>query len=76
MGMVSLVHGSMVNGHLIAASLEGRGKSVLNPYNLQSLPLVEVTDAALLGAHPFPFNVSAAMFICMFQKLDLMSPDK
>ena len=63
MGMVSLVHGSMVNGHLIAASLEGRGKSVLNPYNLQSLPLVEVTDVALLGAHPFPFNVSAAMFV-------------
>ncbi len=61
--MVSLVHGSMVNRHLIVTSSNGRGKSVLNPYNLQSLPLVEVTDVALLGAHPFPFNVSAAMFV-------------
>jgi len=76
MGTVSLVHGSIVNRHLIATSSDGRGKSVSNPYNLQSLPLVEVTDAALLGAHPFPFDVSAAMFVLYIQKLDLMSPDR
>ena len=69
MGMVSLVHGLIVNGHLIAASLEGRGKSVLSPYSLQSLPLVEATDAARLGAHPFPFEVSAAMLALYSQSL-------
>ncbi len=63
MGMVSFVHGSMVNRHLIAESSEGRGKSVSSPYSLQSLPLVEVTDVAWLGAHPFPFDVLAAMFV-------------
>ncbi len=66
----------MVNGHLTAKSSEGRGKSVLSPYSLQSLPLVEVTNAAWLGVRPFPFKVSAAMFILYFQKLDLMSPDR
>ncbi len=76
MGTVSLVCGSIVNGHLIAASSDGRGKSVSNPYSLQSLPLVEATDAALLGAHPFPFDVSVAMLILYVQKLDLMSPDR
>jgi len=73
---VSFVRGSMVNGHLTAKSSEGRGKSVLSPYSLQSLPLVEVTNAAWLGVCPFPFKVSAAMFILYFQKLDLMSPDR
>ncbi len=76
MGTVSLVHGSIVNGHLIAASSDGRGKSVSNPYNLQSLPLLEATDAALLGVCPFPFDVLAAMFVLYIQKLDLMSPDR
>ena len=76
MGMVSFVRGSMVNGHLIAESSEGRGKSVLSPCNLQSLPLNEATDAALLGACPFPFKVSAAIFILYFQKLDLMLLDR
>ncbi len=76
MGMVSLTHGLIVNGHLIATSLEGRGKSVSNPYSLQSLPLVEATDAAWLGARPFPFEVSAAMRALYSQKLDLMSPDR
>ncbi len=61
MGTVSLVCGSIVNGHFIAASSDGRGKSVSNPYSLQSFPLVEKTDVALLGVHPFPFEVSAAM---------------
>ncbi len=64
-----------MNGHLIAASSEGRGKSVLNPYNLQSFPF-EMTDADQLGARPFPFKVSAAMFVLYFQKLDLMSLDR
>ncbi len=76
MGTVSLVRGSIVNGHLIAASSEGRGKSVLNLYSLQSFPLVEVTNAAQLGVHPFPFDVSAAMFVLYVRKLDLMSPDR
>ena len=76
MGTVSLVRGSIVNGHLIAASLDGRGKSVSNPYNLQSFPLVEATDTARLGACPFPFEVSAAMLVLYSQKLDLMSPDR
>ncbi len=76
MGMVSFIHGSMVNGHLIAESSEGRGKSVLSPYSLQSLPLVEVTDAAQLGACPFPFEVSSVMLVLYYQKLDLMSPDR
>jgi len=76
MGMVSLVHGSMVNGHLIATSSEGRGKSVSNPYSLQSLPLVKATDAAQLGACPFPFNVSAAMSVLYSKKLNLMSLDR
>ena len=74
--MVSLVHGSMVNRHLIVTSSNGRGKSVLNPYNLQSLLLVEATDVVLLGACPFPFDVSAAMFVLYIQKLDLMSLDR
>ncbi len=76
MGMVSLVHGSIVNGHLIAASSEGRGKSVSNLYSLQSFPLVEATDMAQLGVHPFPFEVSAAILVLSSQKLDLMSPDR
>ena len=76
MGTVSLTCGLIVNGHLIAASSEGRGKSVLSPYSLQSLPLVEATDAAQLGVHPFPFKVSAAMLALYSQKLDLMSPDR
>ncbi len=76
MGMVSFVRGSIVNGHLTAESSEGRGKSVLSPCSLQSLPLDEVTNAAQLGAHPFPFDVSAAMVVLYFQKLDLMSPDR
>ena len=76
MGMVSLVHGLIVNGHLIAASSEGRGKSVSNLYSLQSFPLVEATDAAWLGVCPFPFEVSAAMLALYSQKLDLMSLDR
>ncbi len=76
MGIVSLVHGSMVNGHLIADSSEERGKSVSSPYSLQSLPLVEVTDAAWLGVCPFPFDVLAVMFVLCVQKLDLMSLDR
>ena len=47
-----------------------------NPYSLQSFPLVEATDAAWLGARPFPFKVSAAMLVLYSQKLDLMSPDR
>ncbi len=73
---LSFVHGLMVNGHLIAESSEGRGKSVSSPYSLQSLPLDEATDAAWLGARPFPFDVSAAMFVLYVQKLDLMSLDR
>ncbi len=57
-------------------SSEGRGESVSSPYSLQSLPLVEVTDAAQLGARPFPFEVSAAMLVLYSQKLDLMSLDR
>ena len=76
MGMVSLVRGSIVNGHLIAASSEGRGKSVSSPCSLQSLPLDEATNAARLGERPFPFEVSAAIFVLYFQKLDLVSPDR
>jgi len=68
MGTVSLVHGSIVNRHLIATSSDGRGKSVSNPYNLQSLPLVKATDAALLGARPFPFDVLAAMFVLFYSE--------
>ncbi len=48
MGTVSLVHGSIVNGHLIAVSSKGRGKSVSNLYSLQSFPLVKVVTSSFL----------------------------